>query len=79
MDIRIGIEGKIIAGKYEGWYILVEPSEWKGGTHYYIYLFDNDIPELTKVGYDYWCEDFETVEMYFELREWKVDWEYKKS
>jgi hypothetical protein len=66
--INIGVKGKILKGHYEGWYIMVEPSEPTGSQAdpYYIFYSSNFyFKGGFGQGYDNWVEDFKELEAHF--------------
>jgi len=76
--IRLSTPGKIIKGIYSGWYIYIESLY--GG---YLILLSNmnnfeGNGKTTKIqgsqGYDNWVENYQSVELTFEINEWEVEW-----
>ncbi len=78
--IKTEIKGKIIQGTYSpnGEVMVVEGTDKKGLSYYYIYIWPNDgtkWPDTDKdMIYDYWLESWHLVESFFEDWEWEVEW-----
>jgi len=71
--IKIGITGKILAGRHKGWFIFVEDdSENTGG--YLILVFNDSNRFNSSEGYDRWAEDQNTLSEMFKEAGWKIQW-----
>jgi hypothetical protein len=73
--IPIGKRGRILNGKYAGWYVLVEDdTEGTGG--YYMYTsISPDFQVGWGEGYDNWVEKKEYLSSFFERDGYQVEWE----
>ena len=67
-EIPIGVNGRILSGKYKGWYIKVTP-EGKGG---HLILYKKGISD-TSEGYDDWVPR-EDLEKYFKETQLEIEW-----
>ena len=69
-DIRIGVQGHILAGEHAGWMVEVvdDSSGSTGGV--YIFVFDPSGRE----GFDGWVEGLADVPQYFAEAGWSIRW-----
>lgn len=75
--IKIGVKGKILTGKHQGWYIFVDPATDpvdSDSPSFYIYYSSDFDFESEGEGYDDWVEDFECVENYFRRFNLEIEW-----
>jgi hypothetical protein len=72
-DIRLDIIGKILSGKYLGWYVLFKRNSPTGNS-YTIYISNTyDFSKATE-GYDNWCINYESLLGYIEEYNWDIEW-----
>ncbi len=66
-------KGKIIHGKYSGWYVtMVDDSEGETGGCYVIV----NNPDLnSREAYDIWLEHKDEISEYMDELNWEIDWD----
>ena len=75
--IKIRVKGRILQGKHQGWYILVDPAidaEDSDSPSFYIYYSTDFDFESKGEGYDDWVPEYEDLEPYFLGNGLVVDW-----
>jgi hypothetical protein len=72
-EIKIGINGKIEAGEYQGWYVRIEDDRLGSTGGFYVLIFQSLDPN-NKVGYDDWFEFYSSIPGLFEERKWEIRW-----
>ncbi len=60
--LKIGVKGRILNGRYKGWYVLIKKTKtrhkWKIKESYYVYYYERIDSRPT---YDNWFWDYETL------------------
>lgn len=68
---RIGVVGRVIAGKDVGRYVeVVDNTKVSGG--FYILTFEN--ADRSGIGYDIWVDSLSDVDLYFVEINWDIEW-----
>ncbi len=71
--IKLNITGTIRKGESKDWFLRVQ-EDFGSSDSYLILIFNHkDINKASEV-YDYWAEDFSTVEQIFKESNWQIDW-----
>ncbi|GAA4946230.1 hypothetical protein [Actinoplanes utahensis] len=71
MSLRIGVDGRILAGLHEGSFVRFrDDAEQTGG---YLVLIVNDLVAPTD-GADYWVADRAELERFAADAEWRIAW-----
>ena len=70
MDILVNEIGRILEGKFKGWYIKVVPSTLEGD---WLILGSSTEDFKSEESFNYWVED-DNLSIFFKEIDWKVEW-----
>ncbi len=76
-NIKINCPGKILSGKYAGWYAYIQ-HDINESDNGYLILMISSLDKNDSIGYDDWVANPEELQAYFEGSNWTIEWLNKK-